>query len=580
MIRIAPCPKGYTRDQDKTNPPTETVARVKKIMAAKGRDILAETRRIDTGRLDIPVYLSICGEAAKRVMPTRKQMGKGASPEQAEASALMELVERFSFFSFWEDADFKALTYSEAMEEAEDRGLPPVMPVSEILASVHENLPEEDALRVLDTMRWLFYPATALGEDRETLAPLDWFKVLGEFNGTCAGNATAESLLQGGCELIERHVCALWDRDHRETPTIRHESLQDPVLVQLLRKFTDRSIQVVLKDFTMDMPAPTVAAAAYDPNTFPDRSEIVFTAGTAASPVKAAIRALTEVAQLAGDFETGSVYEASGLPKLESPEEFEALAKGPQVDLDSLPSIEDGDIADELSALCQGLKAKGLTYYAVDMTRPELELPAHYGFVPGLDFRERDIHPSIGLFVGRLLAEVANPEDAERGLATIAEVYGEDAFFMPFFRGMLSLRQGQLLAAEQWFQEAEPIQPDDDKKALAAFYIGYVKTLMEDWEGSIPCLDRAIALSKEVKEYFNLRGVAKFKRAMYDEAACDFEAVLGLDKGSAMDIANLGVCNRHLGNPDKAMELLSAALELDPSLEYARKHLDELNADQ
>ncbi|QJT08580.1 YcaO-like family protein [Oceanidesulfovibrio marinus] len=578
MIRVEPCPKGYTRDQDKTTPPSETVARVKQALSAKGRDILAETKRIDTGRLDIPVFLSVCGEAAKRVMPTRKQMGKGASPEQAEASALMELVERFSFFSFWEDAEFALMTYSEALAQAESLGLPPVMPVSEILASVNEELPEADALRVLDTMRWLFHPVTALGEEREALTPLDWFKILGEFNGTCAGNAPAESLLQGGCELVERHVCALWDRERMETPTIRHESIDDPVLLELLRKFTDRNIRVVLKDFSMSMPAPTVAAAAYDPNTWPDRSEIVFTAGTAASPVKAAIRALTEVAQLGGDFETGSVYEASGLPKLEGPDDFEALAEGPRVDLNALPSIEADDIAKELAALCAGLREKELTYYAVDLTRPDLLLPAHYGFVPGLQFRERDTRPSLGLFVGRMLAEGADPEEAERGLAVIADVYGDDAFFLPFFRGMLALRQEQLLAAEEWFQEAEPLQPDDDKKALAAFYIAYVKTLMQDWQGSIPCLDRAIRLSQDVKEYFNLRGVAKFKQAMYEEAACDFEAALGLDKGSAMDIANLGVCNRHMGNDDKAVELLSAALELDPSLEFARNHLNDLNS--
>ena len=57
--------------------------------------------RIDSGRLDIPVYLSLLGVDARRVVPTHKQMGKGATPVQAEASALMELVERFSFFSLY-----------------------------------------------------------------------------------------------------------------------------------------------------------------------------------------------------------------------------------------------------------------------------------------------------------------------------------------------------------------------------------------------------------------------------------------------------------------------------------------------
>ena len=45
-------------------------------------DILQETMRIDSGRLDIPVYLSLLGADAQRVVPTKKQMGKGATPSR------------------------------------------------------------------------------------------------------------------------------------------------------------------------------------------------------------------------------------------------------------------------------------------------------------------------------------------------------------------------------------------------------------------------------------------------------------------------------------------------------------------
>ena len=100
VIRLQPCPKGYTRDLDKTISPQETYERVQARMQATGLDILAEVRRVDVGRLGIPVYLSVCGRDARGIMPTRKQMGKGSSPEQARASALMELMERFAFFSF------------------------------------------------------------------------------------------------------------------------------------------------------------------------------------------------------------------------------------------------------------------------------------------------------------------------------------------------------------------------------------------------------------------------------------------------------------------------------------------------
>ncbi|MGD9017447.1 MAG: hypothetical protein PVH30_08685, partial [Desulfobacterales bacterium] len=91
-IQLSDAYKQSTHDQDKTVAPWETVRRVKERLAQVEMDILTETRRIDNGRLDIPVFFSVCGEDARRITGTRKQMGKGATPEQAEASAVMELV--------------------------------------------------------------------------------------------------------------------------------------------------------------------------------------------------------------------------------------------------------------------------------------------------------------------------------------------------------------------------------------------------------------------------------------------------------------------------------------------------------
>jgi len=85
--------------------PEETVRRFKEKLKEVDLDILEETVRIDNGRLDIPVYFSLCGQDALRIIGTKKQMGKGGSPHQAEASAVMELVERFSFFSFYKNQE-------------------------------------------------------------------------------------------------------------------------------------------------------------------------------------------------------------------------------------------------------------------------------------------------------------------------------------------------------------------------------------------------------------------------------------------------------------------------------------------
>ena len=80
-------------------------------MAGLNMNVLARTMRIDTGRLDIPVFISLCGEDATRFTGTKKQMGKGATPQQSEASALMELMERFSFFSFIHQFPFPTFRY-------------------------------------------------------------------------------------------------------------------------------------------------------------------------------------------------------------------------------------------------------------------------------------------------------------------------------------------------------------------------------------------------------------------------------------------------------------------------------------
>ena len=503
-------------------------------------------------------------------MPTRKQMGKGSSAEQAQASALMELMERYAFFSFWEARPHMVTA---TWQEAEQRFGSELMPVEEILRSVDDRLAPEAAWEVLSTVRWSFYPATRLADGQTVWTPLDWFKLLGEFNGTSAGNSAEESLLQGLSELVERHVCCRIDRERPTTPSIDMDTLDDPVLADLCRRFAAQGIRLVLKDFSLDMPLPTVAALAWDPATFPDRSEIVFTAGTASSPAKAAIRAVTEVAQLAGDFCTNACYEASGLSKFERLEDIEWLLEGPVVPLGSLPGVEAPDIRDELLAAIRGLAP--VNVYAVDVSHPALGIPAHYSMAPGLAFRERDRNQSLGLFVGRKLAEESGEAEALAGLDVLERHY-PGAHFLPFFRGMLALRADRHAEARQCFSEAAGCQPDADATALAHFYAGYAATLCDDWDAARAPLAEACALCPDMKEYGNLLGVANFRTGRYAEAAEAFRAVLRVDKGSVMDMANLGVCCKLLGRQDEARHYLEAALELDDSLDFARRHLDEL----
>ena len=132
--------KGYTLDQDKIITPEETVARFKAKLQEVHLDILERTVRIDNGRLDIPVFFSICGQDALQVIGTKKQMGKGSTPQQSEASAVMELAERFSFFSFSKDAkNFFVEEYRNLKDQA--------IPFELITRSVHDDSEEAEKVK-------------------------------------------------------------------------------------------------------------------------------------------------------------------------------------------------------------------------------------------------------------------------------------------------------------------------------------------------------------------------------------------------------------------------------------------------
>jgi ribosomal protein S12 methylthiotransferase accessory factor len=71
-IQFEDCFKTYTTDQDKAITPEETLDSFYKKVDSLDLKILNEVKRIDSGRLDIPVYFSVCGEDALSLTGTNK----------------------------------------------------------------------------------------------------------------------------------------------------------------------------------------------------------------------------------------------------------------------------------------------------------------------------------------------------------------------------------------------------------------------------------------------------------------------------------------------------------------------------
>jgi ribosomal protein S12 methylthiotransferase accessory factor len=560
--------KGYTYDQDKLLTPGDTIARVKERLARLDLKILQETMRIDSGRLDIPIYISILGVDAKRVVPTAKQMGKGATPVQSEASALMELVERFSFFSFIQEGPH---LYTRA-RELQGRALD----FSYLTRSLFDETPEARAAAALyEDWPLHFVPATNLTTGAPVYLPLYWFYLIEEYNGPAAGNCYEEAILQALCEVVERHVGSVISHECALTPAIDPDSVTDPAARELLDKFRRNGIRVFLRDFSLNTGIPTVAALAYDPATFPQESEIVFAAGTTTNPEKSLIRALTEVAQLAGDFHRRTSYRPT-LPKYETLEEAQYLmAPGPLVPLSSLPDLAHPNLKEEIGRCLGALSRLGLDVLVVDVTHPEMGIPAVYCLIPGTHFLERTRNTNVVFHLAKTAALYSPPREALEALEQLSAAFPE-RYEVHFFLGLTLSNLGQTDAALEHFQKSLGLNPPAHEIPNIYVHLGDCHKDLGNYAQGVNALKQALDLDPKLKEAHHLLGFCFFKLEDYHQAVACFEEVIELDPGSAIDYANLGINLSRLGHRKEAAYVLRQALDLDPSLDFAAKALGKL----
>jgi ribosomal protein S12 methylthiotransferase accessory factor len=567
-IQLQDAFKAYTQELDKLLSPRETVRRVREKLERSGADILTRTLRIDTGRLGIPVTISLCGTEAVRTIGTRKQMGKGCTPEQAEASALMELVERYSFFSFVKNGPFLEGTYQNFKEKA--------LPFSYIPLSVYDPDPGDGKTRIcFEDLPQRWCRALDLTHEREILLPIDWFYLINEYNGPAAGNSLEEAILQGLCEVVERHVSSVITHDGMETPTVDPASIKHPAGRELLEKFERQGIKVYLKDFSLDTGIPTIGALAYDPSTFPASSEIVFTAGTTTDPEKSVIRALTEVAQLAGEFKHRTTYRPT-LPKFSRPEDaFYLTSSSRFVDLAGLPDLSNDNFRQEIRSCTAALEKVGMDVFAVNVTHPQLGIPAVYVVIPGAHFMDRTRENSVAYHAARLISQHSDPDLAFSELGRMFSLF-PDRYEIRFFLGYACERKELPEAALSHFEASLRLAPRGIDLASIYCHLGIAYRDQSLFDDAIEMLETARAHDPSLKEIYEQLGFCYFKQGKYESAIEQFEKALEIDPGSALDYANIGANLRAMGHIETAIPLFKMALDIDPDLEFARVQLNQL----
>jgi len=562
--------KTFTYDQDKLFSPEETVRTLREKLKDVELDILNRTSRIDNGRLDIPVYFSDCGKDAAAVIGTRKQMGKGGTVQQAEASAVMELIERFSFFAFKNNPEnFITDTHARLGDKA--------LTFELIAKSVHDNSSElETSRKIFENIPLKWAAAYNLTRQEEILVPFDWFYTINEFNGPSAGNCVEEALSQGISEVVERHTSSIISQNRLRVPGIRIESATDSLVMEMIGKYRHNGIKVYLSDFSLDTGIPNVGVLAYDPATFPKTSEIVWTAGTTPNPQKALSRALTEVAQLAGDFNTGSNYVASGLPKFTRLEDTRFITHPETlVDITDLPDLSHDNIRIEVENLIAALKKIGFEVMCINTVHPLLNVPAFYTILPGAHFRERAMGTSVAMFSAKLIADKYPPS------AAISERHAFETmlpgkYYTSFYLGMCFIALEDPKTALTYFETALERQPTIEDIPSIYSYMGVCLKDMGEYQRALTVLEKGEQYDRERTDIYNLMGFCHFKLGDHVKAIERFKQVIRLNPNSAIDYANIASNYRELGNIEKAVYYYQTALVIDPSITFARENLAKL----
>ncbi len=562
--------KSFTRDQDKILHPKETVKRFKEKLKTIDLDILKSALRIDNGRLDIPIYFSTCGEDAAAVTGTKKQMGKGGTPDQAEASAVMELAERFSFFNFAKNPEN---FFTDVYPNVKDKAIPFEM----IAQSVHDESDDLPASRkIFETLPLKWTWGYNLSREKEVLIPFDWFFAINEFNGPSAGNCVEEALIQGICEIVERHTSSLISQNKLMVAAIRPESVTDPLVIEMFQKYNNAGVKLYLSDFSLDTGIPTVGALAYDPVTFPALSEIVWTAGTTPDPQKALSRTLTEVAQLAGDFNTNANYVASGLPKFTTLEEAGyVINPGKEVNISDLPDLSNNNLKTEILNCLAALEKINMQALVINTMHDQLKIPAFYTIIPGAHFRERSLGTSVGMFSAKHIFENRPAAEAIKQLKSIEKAL-PNTYYISFYLGACHLAIDNPDSALAYFRQSLALEPTEQDIPSIYSYLGQALKNMEEYHQALDVLKKGEKLDPERTDIYNLMGFCHFKLKEHEKAIKNFKKVIVLDPSSAIDYANIGANYRQMGEKEKAIRYYQMALTLDDSIQFAKEGLDEL----
>jgi len=348
--------------------------------------------------------------------------GKGATRMDAKASALMESIERYSSLPSGNRKKMIQGSYKE------------VSKVSKILHP--SNVVEPMILEYDDEMIMDFLSGYDLVNNDRILipAPLALFRyspkppAINPFayhhtNGLASGNVLEEAICHSLCELIERDATSLAELnasalpynflrtmtkylsdngleidpvdgtefvdDDSKYPDVDISNIDFKPISNLVKKFNDAKIPLIIKDITSPIGVPTFNASSIEWIT-EDYGYLAEGHGTHPDARIALLRAITEVSQTRAANIQGARDDlrkiSYGNSNSDEKKTWQFMKSKNTIQFSEIKSFIHDDILDDINFILSRLVSNGLKQViVVDLTNPQIMIPVVRTIVPGLE---------------------------------------------------------------------------------------------------------------------------------------------------------------------------------------------------
>jgi thioglycine synthase len=347
--------------------------------------------------------------------------GKGPTRLDAKASALMESIERYCSLPSSNQKKMIQGSYND---------------VSKVSKTLHPSDVVEPMLFEYDEEIMDFLPGYDLLNEEQIMVPtpLALFRyspkppAVNPFayhhtNGLASGNVLEEAICHSLCEVIERDATSLAELNASALPYnllktmtkyLSHNGLEiDPIdssefvdddskfpdvdisnidfkpVSNLVKKFNDAKIPLIIKDITSQIGIPTFNASSIEWIT-EDYGYLAEGHGTHPDARIALLRAITEVSQTRAANIQGARDDlrkiSYGRTNSDEKKTWQFMKSKNYIQFSEVKSYVYDDILDDIKLILSRLKSNGLKQViVVDLTNPQITIPVVRTIVPGLE---------------------------------------------------------------------------------------------------------------------------------------------------------------------------------------------------